>query len=74
MYLKFADEIQLNMKNTMLLLLFASCFSANIYCQTTYHCLDSLFNSLYNNKQINGNVLIAEKGKIIFQDLWAMPI
>jgi CubicO group peptidase (beta-lactamase class C family) len=55
------------MKNPMLLILFASCFSANIYCQTTYHCLDSLFNSLYNNKQINGNVLIAEKGQIIYQ-------
>lgn len=32
-----------------------------------YKQLDSLFNSLFKQKMFNGNVLIADKGKIIFE-------
>lgn len=34
---------------------------------TASHQLDSLFSSLHTKKKFNGNVLIAEKGKVIFQ-------
>lgn len=34
--------------------------------------LDSLFTSLYDKKMFNGNVLVAEKGKIIFQKSYGL--
>jgi len=34
--------------------------------------LDSLFTSLYNKKMFNGNVLIAEKGKTLFQKSYGL--
>jgi CubicO group peptidase (beta-lactamase class C family) len=35
--------------------------------QTAVEGLDSLFNYLHNNQLFNGNVLIAEKGKVIYK-------
>ncbi|GGH02597.1 serine hydrolase domain-containing protein [Pedobacter zeae] len=45
------------------LLLFNSTFGQSVQ----YKQLDSLFNSLFKQKIFNGNVLIADKGKILFE-------
>lgn len=36
--------------------------------QTTVQRLDSLFNYLHNNQLFNGNVLVAEKGNVVYQN------
>jgi len=38
-----------------------------VFCQTIPQHLDSLFKSLYNYNHLNGNVLVAEKGKVIYE-------
>jgi CubicO group peptidase (beta-lactamase class C family) len=55
------------MKQTSVILLCVTLITTNLYCQNTTQRLDSLFNSLYSYRQINGNVLIAEKGNIIYK-------
>ncbi len=35
------------------------------FCQDRIQKIDSLLNSLYSKEKINGNFLIAEKGKVI---------
>ncbi|EJL75886.1 penicillin-binding protein, beta-lactamase class C [Chryseobacterium populi] len=42
-------------------------FSTGVFAQDKSRLLDSVFTSLYNQKKFNGNVLIADKGKIIFE-------
>lgn len=42
-------------------------FTQVVLGQTTVQRLDSLFNYLHNNQLFNGNVLVAEKGKIVYQ-------
>lgn len=39
-----------------------------VFGQTMNQRFDSLFNYLYNNQLFNGNVLVAEKGKIVYQN------
>ncbi|MEY3438779.1 MAG: Penicillin-binding protein 4*, partial [Bacteroidota bacterium] len=36
------------------------------FCQDRIQKIDSLLNSLYSKEKINGNFLIAEKGKVIY--------
>ncbi len=42
-------------------------FTQIVFGQTTVQRLDSLFNYLYNNQLFNGNILVAEKGNVIYQ-------
>ncbi|MCX2492248.1 hypothetical protein OQX63_02110 [Pedobacter sp. PF22-3] len=38
----------------------------NVFAQQTFQTqLDSVFTVMYNQKQFNGSVLVAEKGKIL---------
>jgi CubicO group peptidase (beta-lactamase class C family) len=39
-----------------------------VYCQNKAQRLDSLFSELYKSGKFNGNILIAEKGKTIYQN------
>jgi len=52
-----------------ILFLFAGCISisANAVSQQISARLDSFFQSLYQYKEINGNVLVAEKGAVIYK-------
>ena len=52
------------MKIKILLFLIFTC--KFIFAQQRVNKIDSLLNSLYQSKKLNGNVLIAEKGKIIY--------
>ncbi len=47
--------------------IFFAGFSLSISAQDVTNKLDSFFNSLDNYKQINGSVLIAEKGNIVYE-------
>jgi hypothetical protein len=49
-------------------------FAVGTYAQDQAKTLDSLFTSLYAQKKFNGNVLVAEKGKPIFEKVmdWQM--
>jgi CubicO group peptidase (beta-lactamase class C family) len=51
-------------KNLFLIFCFLQLIS---FSQTKYQSFDSLFNALYKEKKFNGNLLIAEKGNIIYQ-------
>jgi CubicO group peptidase (beta-lactamase class C family) len=42
-------------------------FSVGTFAQDKAKILDSVFTSLYNKKKFNGNVLVAEKGKPVFE-------
>ena len=54
-------------------ILFVLFFAATaIYGQPKTIKFDSLFNSLYETKKFNGNVLIAEKGQIIYQNSFGL--
>lgn len=48
-------------------ILFSIAVSVNAQDQNKAAKFDSLFTKKYNDKTFNGNVLIAEKGKIVFQ-------
>lgn len=52
------------MKSILSVLIFV--FAQTVFGQTKTQKIDSLFTSLYNSNQFNGNVLIAEKDSIIF--------
>lgn len=52
------------MKSILYVLIFV--FAQTVFGQTKTLKIDSLFTSLYNSNQFNGNVLIAEKDSIIF--------
>jgi CubicO group peptidase (beta-lactamase class C family) len=45
------------------------CFALimNIYCQNISQSLDNFYNSIYRYNQLNGNVLVAENGHIIYE-------
>lgn len=48
-------------------------FSTNTFGQKIpIELLDSLFNSLHKNEMFNGNVLIAVKGKVIFEQSYGL--
>lgn len=49
------------------LCLIAVLFSLNVLAQDKASQLDSLFSGLYNKQQFFGNVLVADKGNIIYQ-------
>lgn len=49
------------------LLLMILVLAGNILVAQKTDKLESYFNTLYKNKQFNGNVLVAEKGKVIFE-------
>ncbi len=51
--------------NLTLFLLVAFCYASN--AQTKVELLDSLFTTLYSHGKFNGNVLVAEGGKPIFE-------
>ena len=55
------------MRKAMLLLLGLLTANCTFGQSTEVNRLDSLFTSLYNKNSFNGNVLIAEKGKVIFE-------
>ena len=55
------------MKYISLPILCVTLFWTNLPGQNTPQRLDSLFNSLYTYKEINGNILIGEMGKIIYE-------
>lgn len=53
----------------IILYFFAPFFICNtLYGQTKAVKLDSLFHSLYETGKFNGNILVAEKGKILYQN------
>lgn len=54
-----------SMKSIFILLLFM--FSLAVFSQERIQKIDSIFLSLYNTDQFNGNILIAEKGSIIYR-------
>ncbi len=56
-------------KNTHLLLFFVLLFicSPQSFAQNIPQSLDSFFNSLYQNKEFNGNVLVAENGNMVYK-------
>lgn len=54
-----------SMKSILTLLLFM--FSLAIFSQERIQKIDSIFLNLYNTNQFNGNILIAEKGSIIYK-------
>jgi CubicO group peptidase (beta-lactamase class C family) len=41
---------------------------ANLVAQNHRSYLDDYFSALYRNQQFNGNVLVAENGKIIYEN------
>lgn len=47
-------------------------FAVGTYAQDQAKTLDSLFTSLYAQKKFNGNVLVAEKGKPIFEKSYGL--
>lgn len=49
------------------ILFFIFITGTNVFCQNIPQRLDMFFNSLYNFKQINGNVLVAENRKVIYE-------
>jgi hypothetical protein len=55
------------MNKFLLPILFSVVITVNAQEKTKADKLDSLFTKNYEDKIFNGNVLIAEKGKIIFQ-------
>ncbi|WP_175622367.1 serine hydrolase domain-containing protein [Chryseobacterium schmidteae] len=55
------------MNKFLLPILFSVSMTVNAQEKTKTEKLDSLFTKKYEDKILNGNVLIAEKGKIIFQ-------
>ncbi len=56
-----------NRINTTVLLLVLFCSSTALFSQTIPERLDSFFTELNKNGDINGNVLIAERGDILYQ-------
>ena len=57
------------MKKIFLILLVL--IANNLLAQKTQK-LDSLFQKLSSNKEFNGNVLIAEKGKVIYKNSFGL--
>ncbi|QAA80728.1 class A beta-lactamase-related serine hydrolase [Aequorivita sp. H23M31] len=55
------------MKKAVIFYVFALIFQISFGQQVPEKQLDSLFSALYNKKMFNGNVLIAEKGNVVFQ-------
>lgn len=55
------------MNKLLLPILFSVTISINAQNKTKAAKLDSLFTKKYEDKSFNGNILIAEKGKVIFQ-------
>lgn len=55
-----------------LFLFFITCTTISGFTQDKAGQLDSLFNKLYNSGAFNGNVLVAEKGKIIYEKSFGM--
>ncbi|NIF05205.1 beta-lactamase family protein [Chryseobacterium sp. Tr-659] len=47
-------------------------FAIGTYAQDQAKTLDSLFTALHNQKKFNGNVLVAEKGKPIFEKSYGL--
>ena len=60
------------MRKAMLLLLGLLTANGTFGQSTEVNRLDSLFTSLYNKNSFNGNVLIAEKGKVIFEKSYGL--
>ena len=50
----------------LLLLLFVIMFQSSISAQTKEQKIDELMTYCYDNGQFNGNILVAEKGKVIY--------
>jgi CubicO group peptidase (beta-lactamase class C family) len=44
----------------------------SIYGQSNEKKLDSLFSKLYSQKKFNGNILVAEKGKVVYQNSFGL--
>lgn len=47
-------------------------FSPHLFAQNNQARLDQYFTALANNGQFNGNILVAEKGKVIYQQSFGM--
>ncbi len=60
------------MKRTFLLILITLISSISFGQKTQNERIDSLFTSLYEKKEFNGNVLIADKGKIIHEKSYGL--
>jgi CubicO group peptidase (beta-lactamase class C family) len=54
-------------KNTYFLVIAALLIGQDMYGQTRAQKFDTLLTNLYNNGNFNGNVLVAEKGKVIYK-------
>jgi CubicO group peptidase (beta-lactamase class C family) len=63
------SEINIMINNKMLLLIgcFLLAYSMNLYSQNTAAELERFFSTAFRNQRLNGNVLIAEKGKIVYE-------
>lgn len=62
------------MNKLLLPLLFSITIAVNAQNKNKTEKLDSLFTQKYEDKSFNGNVLIAEKGKVIFKKASELPI
>ena len=62
------NSFQHLMKKTKYLLLVSVVLYTNFtYGQSNDKKLDSLFSKLYSEKKFNGNILVAEKGKVVYE-------
>jgi CubicO group peptidase (beta-lactamase class C family) len=55
------------MKKSLFFLLYCVLFASNVFGQGIGMRLDTFFRSLYQDDEINGNVLVAEKGVVLYQ-------
>lgn len=59
--------LPLHQMHRIIILCILGLVSVAAHSQSKRHAFDSVFTYLFNNGQFNGNVLVAEKGKIIFE-------
>lgn len=57
----------MKMKHLVILIALSNMGVMSLYAQQKEQRLDSLFTTLVNNHEFNGNVLVAEKSKVIYQ-------
>ncbi len=63
--MRFKENIFMHSKYWILILLFSA--GTNVVAQNKHYQLDKFFSTLLQNKQFNGNVLIAENGTIVYK-------
>lgn len=63
--MRFKENLFMHSKYWILILLFSA--GTNVVAQNKHKQLDKFFSTLLQNKQFNGNVLIAENGTIVYK-------